>query len=722
MNPGQPILNKDEDKFERLSFAKHLGSFLCLEEDAPSIVVGIEGKWGEGKTSCINLIKEALYQYSPQPIIVDYRPWLISTLDSIVEGFFIELASALGTQSKSSKARTAAHKVLQFGKILSPIKLIPGVEPWGTMVESVLNAVGQSAKAASELASLSIYSRKNDLQKSLENVNRPIVVIIDDIDRLPPEHVRIVFQMLKAVCDFNRVSYLVAYDPKPVIKALSYNRTYDGRRYLEKIIQISYPLPRLSYIRMKDYTISHLNALAARYKLNITGEEDKRLEILFSKTDFVRLFVAPRDVIRLFNRLCLSAPNTRNEVCFADLIAFETLELKFPELSRIIRNEPENFVSLIYSDKEFISGDTFATSDFTFNKRAEEKDESSFLDQLIKRLGPDENMADPLKSLLLFLFPKLRGKDYQINDIPENINRIHNRDAFLKLLHSGVVSFTYSAEDARRFCVNPGERTLILAGYRDAGDLFNWIDYLVKVAINAEIADEIGLCTLLIAEVQGPEVERSHRSLSRRVGEFLYEIIKTRSDTLVKNTMLNEILRNTRSLSVSETVLRELLSVSGIWKGGKYFTIDKIRKENFLQQTLTDFSHEELYSAKDVWLNSVRSVATGEGIMETQKDVLNILHRWGQLNGNDYREPQNYVIKCSEDGSWLRNFMRLFNIETNITNIIPFIPSDQIETFIGRIRKIENGDTRISSIADYLRTTLEESKKDKSEGQATNPS
>jgi len=60
MNPDKPINHVEEDAFERLPFSKHLAEILLLEKGEPSIVVGIKGKWGEGKTSCINLIKEVL--------------------------------------------------------------------------------------------------------------------------------------------------------------------------------------------------------------------------------------------------------------------------------------------------------------------------------------------------------------------------------------------------------------------------------------------------------------------------------------------------------------------------------------------------------------------------------------------------------------------------------------------------------------------------------------
>ena len=56
MQAGKPISTCAEDAFERLTFAQHLAGCLCLPEGAPSIVVGVEGEWGLGKTSCINLV------------------------------------------------------------------------------------------------------------------------------------------------------------------------------------------------------------------------------------------------------------------------------------------------------------------------------------------------------------------------------------------------------------------------------------------------------------------------------------------------------------------------------------------------------------------------------------------------------------------------------------------------------------------------------------------
>lgn len=711
MDPARPIQHSNQDAFERLSFAKHLAGFLCLKKDDPSIVVGIEGKWGDGKTSCINLVKEVISENTPRPIIVTYRPWLISTLDSMIEGFFVELASALGTQSRAQNAKAAAHRVLQFGKMLAPIKLIPGVEPWGSIVEKVLSAVGGSAKAGAELSDLSLQAKKIDLQKSLQRINRPIVVIIDDADRLPPEHVRIVFQMLKAVCDFDRVSYLVAYDPKPIKKALSYGEVYEGERYLEKIVQVSYPLPRLSFTHMKDYVQTNVQALAEQYDVNLKGVEGELFDLVLNKTDIVRVFETPRDVIRLCNRLRLSASNTRNEVSFSDLVAFETLELKFQELSQIIRSEPDRFVATLGVDEEFVSKDSLVAFHIAFAKEEEEK--TAPIDVLFQRVSYDERKSDAAKSILLFLFPRLGGEGYPERDIPESINRVKNRDAFLKLLHCGVTSFTYSSKQAQRFCMVPEERPHILAEYRDANDLYNWIGYLANVVENSEIEDAIGLCDLLLDIMQGADTRQPFKSMARDIGRFLYQTIKTRKDHAQRIEMLDRLVSSRRSLSVSESTLLQLLNDYGIWKKGKYIADLEAEKSDASWNEPSVFSYEELYSAKDRWLESMRDVAGSGNILKSQKDILSILHRWGQLNNNDYSEPQAYVIKQSTDNEWLQEYLRLFHVETNAKDMLPFISDDSFDDFIERVTELSARDEHAGTIAGFLCQIKEAKDKEK---------
>jgi len=81
--------------------------------------------------------------------------------------------------------------------------------------------------------------------EELAAVNLPIVVLIDEVDRVEDDEIRSIAQLVRSVGDFPGVSYALAYDPKRVIQALGGAERTDvlrderGRAYLEKIVQIT---------------------------------------------------------------------------------------------------------------------------------------------------------------------------------------------------------------------------------------------------------------------------------------------------------------------------------------------------------------------------------------------------------------------------------------------------------------------------------------------------
>ena len=89
-----PIRKKGDDVFERSNFACRVAEHLILSEASPSLILALEGKWGEGKTSTINLIKEEIKESDADAAIIDFNPWLIGSLESVIEGFLVQLASS----------------------------------------------------------------------------------------------------------------------------------------------------------------------------------------------------------------------------------------------------------------------------------------------------------------------------------------------------------------------------------------------------------------------------------------------------------------------------------------------------------------------------------------------------------------------------------------------------------------------------------------------------
>ena len=89
----EPIRAVDEDFLNREPFSKNLSDSIIEWSGEKSLVIGLYGKWGTGKTSVINITEEIIKQApkKQQPIIVHFSPWEYSETDDLVEPFVFTL-------------------------------------------------------------------------------------------------------------------------------------------------------------------------------------------------------------------------------------------------------------------------------------------------------------------------------------------------------------------------------------------------------------------------------------------------------------------------------------------------------------------------------------------------------------------------------------------------------------------------------------------------------
>lgn len=74
----------EDDLLNRKSFVENLSSSLLSWNDKKSLVIGLFGKWGSGKTSIINLLEKQLTSEKEKksskdkkksPIIINFNSW-----------------------------------------------------------------------------------------------------------------------------------------------------------------------------------------------------------------------------------------------------------------------------------------------------------------------------------------------------------------------------------------------------------------------------------------------------------------------------------------------------------------------------------------------------------------------------------------------------------------------------------------------------------------------
>ena len=82
----RPIENFDNDLLGRTTFSKKLGQAIADYRGVDSLVVGLYGEWGTGKTSIVNMAVQELDRLSvdknDSPIVVKFSPWNYSDKDN----------------------------------------------------------------------------------------------------------------------------------------------------------------------------------------------------------------------------------------------------------------------------------------------------------------------------------------------------------------------------------------------------------------------------------------------------------------------------------------------------------------------------------------------------------------------------------------------------------------------------------------------------------------
>lgn len=370
-----PIKSSNEDILGRAAVAHDFARSIREINAEQGVVVGVMGAWGHGKSSFINLMTEEFAEQPSMPV-VEFNPWLFSGAQQITDVFFNEIAAELRIK-QGSKFDDIADGLNSYGDVLSPIAIIPGVGAWWD----------RSYKAVKSAASWWKNRRKGsrsfreEITKALLQVEQPIVIVIDDIDRLTTPEIRDIFKLVRLTASFPNVIYILAFDRKRIEQALTEDGV-PGRDYLEKIIQLSFDLPSIPHELLRSQVFAALQPVLDGV-LDIRFDQNAWPDVYFEIIE--PLIVNLRDV----TRLTLSArPTIRAlgaKIEAVDLIALEAIRVFRPE---IFENLHKIRVTLTEVSDIHGSRDT--------------KCQQLEIDNLIKLAGDD---ADVVKMLIRRVLP-----------------------------------------------------------------------------------------------------------------------------------------------------------------------------------------------------------------------------------------------------------------------------------------------------------------------------
>jgi predicted KAP-like P-loop ATPase len=230
-----PLSNPADDLLGRAPFAKGVAAAIRGRQDPSSIVVGLYGPWGDGKSTVLNFVEAALD--GSDVVVVPFNPWLISDETELLPAFFTEVARELDVRLGGTKRRVG-DALRKVGGFLSPLSVsteVAGASP-GSLVGYL----------ADQVAGTSLVALRQDFEKALEEAGKRVVVTVDDLDRLDDREIRSMFRLIRLAAPFDRLTYVVACDETVVANALSQmqgSTATTGLAYLEKIVQVPLHIP-----------------------------------------------------------------------------------------------------------------------------------------------------------------------------------------------------------------------------------------------------------------------------------------------------------------------------------------------------------------------------------------------------------------------------------------------------------------------------------------------
>jgi hypothetical protein len=338
-NPtDRPIERPEEDLLDRGPFVDGLVKLLCRPTSDESVLIGICGPWGSGKTSLRNLILSKLKSEQGSPTLVPFTPWVLHGPEQIVEALLQCLMDEIAPVGEVREVfRKLARQALAFGvgvaKTGGIFGAAYGAPDVSTVSATMASGLEVARTALADAVPIEAVDRlKRRLDTLLRDQPRRFLVLIDEIDRLQPEEIQRLFQAIKAVADFPKVVYLLFYQREVVEKSLETRGIVNGRDYLEKLIPIVVDVPwvatttlvELLEVAVKDQ-LSRIVSQPARYETRL-AEFAKQIvgSYVTSLRGLKRLLVTFDFYMTLLTR------EAEPEVDPIDLLSLEALRLFEP--------------------------------------------------------------------------------------------------------------------------------------------------------------------------------------------------------------------------------------------------------------------------------------------------------------------------------------------------------------------------------------------------------
>lgn len=265
---------------------------ILTADDMLPVSIGVFGNWGAGKSSLLKLIEKKLQQDQKDWVVIKFDAWLYQGYDDARAALLEVIATALtkaadgnaglATKTKNLLARVDGFRAM--GLLAEGAAIFAGIPTGGLISKGVgalrnltdgiqdqdeyENLVGTAKEVKSQTGGLlkpkskksppqQIDAFRKEYGEILEELGKPLVVVIDNLDRCLPTNAINTLEAIRLFLFLENTAFIIAADEEMIRASVAdYFKGASDRHqidYLDKLIQVPIRVPKAGVREIRSY-------------------------------------------------------------------------------------------------------------------------------------------------------------------------------------------------------------------------------------------------------------------------------------------------------------------------------------------------------------------------------------------------------------------------------------------------------------------------------------
>lgn len=290
------------DALKRKSFGEALVNLVTRSNDA--LVISLDGKWGEGKTTFVKMWRGLLSEAGVPSIYIDAFEndhiddafiSIASAITSYIESHaedgdkadFKEKAKRIGVQLLSWSAKVGI-KAATLGVVkeadidaLADIKNDIAAGASGVIADFIKERLSSHAKDVELVQSFKTLLSELPSRISDNKSNR-LIVIIDELDRCKPSFSVEILEKIKHLFSVPNVAFVLVMHKEQLEEAIKcvYGNNIDAHTYLQKFINLETSIPKRTNDRYSNDLTVYSRRLLQLHEIETWGDHGNIIDCL----------------------------------------------------------------------------------------------------------------------------------------------------------------------------------------------------------------------------------------------------------------------------------------------------------------------------------------------------------------------------------------------------------------------------------------------------------